>query len=346
MADEEIVHFLGYGLEKDMRICRSCGEVTGFVRKAEGGPFKFQCCGCKNDLISPEDYEDLRNYFHLDFGEAVTLCRSCGQILMKSGSKFSPFSCDGCREFIFAFNNYRRFVLVPLGRHSFMNGLRLRGPDVDKPKAVAGFAAGWNSLVDRMELLDEWRKEVIAGNLEAAGLSGEPEIGLVDYLAAMPANWISRYFAFLGLRKFFLDKCGIVPEYPAVVKTSKKSGNRKSAETPPVFRILTDEIGCLACTLVARVEAVESRWPGGLKAYLERYGGFFNRNLVVQCRMNLDFEEQLVGLAEYGLEIVRDFTLFDAGQYIQTDSESPLELPAAWLAGYYKNGHVMVCMKH
>ena len=341
----ETFAFEQYALCEDMRLCPDCGEISGFLRYAQGGPFKLQTCSCRDLPVRPEDAEDFRRFFRLDFPSAVTLCACCGQILMKNGSRFSPFCCEGCRKFIMAYNSLKGVVVVPMGRHSMMNGLQLSGRDADDPETIFNFVEGMNSLVARMELLDEWKKVIIADNFRRLGHPKDWDMGLYDYLDAMPEDWFSFYMAFLGLHKFFLAKCQAPPGDPRLQDTSEGRQGRNRKEDLQALYVRGAEVRGVFYTLVARVEAIEKRWPGGLRSYLRKYGGAYNDYLALACQMGLYFEDHLVDLADKGLEFGKDFTLFDASDAIKMKDGTPCDTHVDWLAGYYKEAGVMVYLK-
>ena len=108
------------------------------------------------------------------------------------------------------------------------------------------------------------------------------------------------------------------------------------------------EIRSSSYVLVARMQAVKRKWRGGLNAYLKKYGCQFNELIATNSAAALEFDDQLIDLAENGLEIDKHFTLIYAGGAgeagIKKDS-TPFPTPVDWLGGFYSNGSVMVFLK-
>ena len=348
--------FHEYELYKEMDLCRECGEIRGPFRLRGGGPFHSQTCLCPDKRGTPQAREELTIYFRLDFARAVTLCACCGQELIKTGSKFSSFFCDFCRKLIYAFDRKRGITIIPMGRHSFMNGVLLNGGDAQNERAITRFVEGMSSMFKRIELLEEWTKGVIAVNIKMTGHDWGDHVGLFDYLSEMPRDFRSRHMAFLGLRKFFIDHCEAAPETlggdSSVVLDGAGQDDQRAAAAAfgagaAVYQP-EPEIRCSSYVLVARVQAVRSKWRGGLGAYLRNYGYQFNEVIATSSAAALEFNDQLVDLAENGLELDRDFTIIHAGDArgagIKKDG-TPFPMPVDWLGGFYHDGSVWVFLK-
>lgn len=342
--NEETFVFDDYELCSDMRICPDCGELTGFLRYVRTGPFKEQPCNCRKKGPWPQAREDFRRYFNLDFSSAVTLRACCGQILIPNGSRFSPFFCKGCQKFVVAFNSYRRHIDIPLGRHSAMSGVSLGPHEIRKPKLISLFTRSSSFLVDRIRIISDWRKEIIADNLRRSGRA-DWNMDLIDYLDEMPQDWLSCYLAFLGFRKFFLEKRQKGLEIPIPYEMCDKEDENELAKSGNALYVQGEEIGCVFYTLVARNRSIELHWPGGLRGYLQKFGQVFNDRIVATCLMGLEFEQQLIELAENGLEYRSDFVLFDASDSILIKDGVPFDMPVEWLGGYHQDAKVYVFLK-
>ena len=342
--------FHEYELYKEMDLCRECGEIRGPFRLRGGGPFHSQTCLCPDKRGTPQAREELTIYFRLDFARAVTLCACCGQELIKTGSKFSSFFCDFCRKLIYAFDRKRGITIIPMGRHSFMNGVLLNGGDAQNERAITRFVEGMSSMFKRIELLEEWAKGVIAENIKRTGHDWGNHVGLFDYLSEMPRDFRSRHNAFLGLRKFFLERCEAAPETRGVGGETNMALDRGGGPAGAGTSVYQPEpeIRSSSYVLVARMEAVRRKWRGGLGAYLRKYGCQFNDGIATNSAAALEFNDQLVDLAENGLEIDRDFTIIHAGDAggagIKKDG-TPFPMPVDWLGGFYRDGSVMVFLK-
>jgi hypothetical protein len=333
-------------LFKDMGVCRDCGGIHGLVRLKGGGRFHHQTCGCESKRGTPQTYEELKKDLGLDFAEAVTLCHCCGQVLVKSGSRFSHFFCDSCREMIVYFNKSQGFFLIPIGRHSIMNQLRLNGKDLEDPKAISKFTEATNSMFKRIDLLTEWKKTVMAKNLRKIGHTENRDISLVSYLNELRPDFWSQFAAFYSIRKYFLSQCRAVPEkagLPAGAAIEDAGQNPREQDCSEFTA--GEEIFCVAYILVARNQAIENKWPGGLKAYLRKYGRPYNEKFTVNCAMGSGLKKQMVELADHGLDMTEDFTVFEAcGDKSLKDGE-PFQTHADWLGGCFSDGRVLVFMK-
>jgi hypothetical protein len=50
------------------------------------------------------------------------------------------FFCEECKKRVFAYNHGAGRCVIPIGRHSIMNGVFFRAADASKPKRVKAFA--------------------------------------------------------------------------------------------------------------------------------------------------------------------------------------------------------------
>ena len=336
-------------LSKDMGVCRNCGEIHGLLRLRGGGGFHHQTCSCENKRSTPQANDELEKYLNLDFGQAVTLCSCCGQVLMKSGSRWSAFFCNFCKQIIGDLNNAMGFSLIPIGRHSIMNNLSLSGKDFQDPKAVSSFLEGTNSMNKRIELLADWKKIITAKNLKRIGYGRDPDIDLFSYLSQVTPDFWSQFPAFYGIRKFFLSNCRAAPDKDSLPLdiASEDVGQQPQKEDYSLYTP-REEIPCGFYALVARNQAIEKKWRGGLKAYVRKYGCEYNDEIAVACNleMGFQFERQLIDLSDNGLDMTDDFTLFDAGADRIVKAGEPCPTNADWLGGYFHDGVLMVFMKH
>jgi len=357
-AANDTFFFHEYELSKEMGVCPECGEISGLLRLRGGGPFYSQTCLCPDKRGTPEAHEELRSYLRLDFATAVTLCACCGQELIKTGSKFSSFYCDFCRKLVLAFDRKRGFTLIPMGMHSFMNGVLLNGRDAQDEVAINKFVEGMSSMFKRTELLEEWTKNVTAANIKMTGHDWGDHIGLFDYLSEMPRDFRSRHNAFLGLRKFFLERCEAAPETRSAGGETTMaldgggqddpSAAGQAAGAGAAIHNPETEIRSSSYVLVARMQAVRRKWRHGLNAYLRKYGCQFNEVIATNNAATLEFDDQLIDLAENGLEMDKDFTIIYAGDAggagIKKDG-TPFPMPVDWLGGFYHNDSAWIFLK-
>jgi hypothetical protein len=121
---DELTHFVDY---REMRVCGLCGEIFGKFRYEPEiriiyydqslGPLEqvCECKGRKTQEVWPR----------FDFNEIITLCYSCGQDLMMSGSKGAIWFCHECLIRINNYNAQYSQYYIPIGRHSIMHGYKV-----------------------------------------------------------------------------------------------------------------------------------------------------------------------------------------------------------------------------
>ena len=180
-----------------LNVCSQCGEIYGPWRyepeQAGLSGTLIQECRCRG--------RSQERWPRFDFNEVVTLCYCCGQELLLSGSRFSVWFCKWCKEEVLNLNSRYQNYIIPVGRHSVMAGYRLTGSESNIDQKIEEFVEGWNGLVKRMDVLDDWRRERVRKNIRLKGFRDNPN--LIDYLSVIKAP--DKLMAFRGLVKFFKD---------------------------------------------------------------------------------------------------------------------------------------------
>jgi len=114
----------------DMMVCSTCFQIYGmgdfFSPRPEYGRH-WQKCGCSDKVGMPENVDDKWPW--KDFNKLVELCYCCGTVLIPSGSKWDVFFCEECKWMVIDFDRKYGRVIIPIGRHSLVNGSILRGQD-------------------------------------------------------------------------------------------------------------------------------------------------------------------------------------------------------------------------
>jgi hypothetical protein len=202
----------------------------------------------------------------------------------------------------------------------------------------------------RIHVLREWKKVIIAKNRRKAAHPPDPEPGLFAYLAyfenARPDFW-SQLPAFYSLRKFFLNRCESVPESVShALRAAVDAARREAPGDIDPYHAPGDEVLCAFYSLVARNVAIDMKWPGGLRAYLKKYRCTYNDEIAANSAVGFSFDKQLVELADVGLDMSEDFTLFDGCADNNTRDGDPCRTNADWLGGLFGDGGVKVFMKH
>ncbi len=174
-----------------MWICRTCAGLSGHPGPLSGSQDeRVQRCSCRR--------KDEPRWPRFDFNEHVHLCECCLMEALPSGSKFSNWFCEPCKNRVVALNDELRVWLIPIGRHSIMvstydppghlmlGGTVLLSPE--KTGAIARFAEGvfaMNSWIDRLGM---WSKATLLQNLRDLGFPASAEVRLSDYLKAVRAR--------------------------------------------------------------------------------------------------------------------------------------------------------------
>ena len=154
----------GIELASRMAICRACFVMKGPFHDDFNRCERVQRCACE-----PE--ESLWNAF--DYNQGALLCGCCAAQVVRSGSKWSAFFCRECQARVIAYDRAVGEVVIPIGRHSLMNGSVLRAEDAPKrrkgPKRreVEGFVEGILGPFDRMTRIGELKRANVASIVRA-----------------------------------------------------------------------------------------------------------------------------------------------------------------------------------
>ena len=136
--------------EAGVELCRKCLALRGPCFDTFSRCERTQRCGCE-----PKD-PPWKAY---DYNTAIELCYCCAATTVSSGSRWSAFFCDTCRERVCAYNRAAGFAVIPIGRHSIMNAIFVSGQDAKSRVAQRAFEAGMANLFTRMDRLCEWKRD-------------------------------------------------------------------------------------------------------------------------------------------------------------------------------------------
>lgn len=157
-------------------VCGRCQRVRGGPIGTVGAVTVWQLCACS----STEEHRAQPRVG--DHNTAAELCRCCGLELLDSGSKWSVWFCRTCLDRIRKMNLDAGRCLVPIGRHSLMNGV-FRGRPKAKHRVVA-FANELQALFNRIGGTESWAGRAVRMNLARAGLDAEVDHDVRVYLGA------------------------------------------------------------------------------------------------------------------------------------------------------------------
>ena len=166
-----------------LTICKSCLNLFGqLARSIERNneivsERYFQSCECwheekvKAGKENPPRTDTIIN--------TVEFCNYCSKEIIPHGSKYSPLYCEDCLKFVLDFNNTTKSVSIPVGRHSFMNGIMLVCPYTKKEerqyrKEVDAFFKG-------IGIIKDWQRYSLFENLHDLGIDLKSDIPLSVY---------------------------------------------------------------------------------------------------------------------------------------------------------------------
>lgn len=94
-----------------------------------------------------------------------------------------------------ALNEQARTCVIPIGRHSLMNGVFMRVGAAPKTAEIEGFVIELQGIFHGADRLMAWSQEVVRRNCIATGLTGSASIPLVKYLEVMDSGRLPRRLA-------------------------------------------------------------------------------------------------------------------------------------------------------
>ncbi len=187
-----------------LEICLTCFGLHGMYNGRE------HRCGCQ-----PRD-DDWResHWSGYDIAASIDMCSVCGRRVMRTGSRWSWYACDLCRNVNIrvgeAIAGPRAFVL-PLGRHSMMNGIALSGREVPGDAATAEFVVAMKRLTGFWNQISSWHVDEskrLAGSIPLEGSSAP----LNEWLEYFPSSLGASVDAFCR----FLD--ADLPDKPTLAR--------------------------------------------------------------------------------------------------------------------------------
>lgn len=117
-----------------------------------------------------------------DLEMQVELCLCCAAVPIDTGSRFSSFFCGVCGPRVDVLDNALGLAAIPRGRHSFVNGVAMRGDRGVSREQIEAFAAATTSLFARIDRLSDWRRTVVRDRIEAMSGPSTEFVALPAYL--------------------------------------------------------------------------------------------------------------------------------------------------------------------
>lgn len=131
-----------------------------------------------------------------DFNWYAEVCRCCGLVLLPSGSKFSCWFCGPCDAAVWALNQSAGRCVIPVGRHSFMNGIFGNGAQLRTEVAAIAFADQLMTFFGSMNGVETWASTILQRNLTMLGFDTNRDTQLAEYLDAVEKSSLSSAAAF------------------------------------------------------------------------------------------------------------------------------------------------------
>lgn len=158
--------------QSDFTVCGTCHALRGPIGSVGAVEVRQLCdCAAQEERAAQPRLGDHNTAFEL--------CRCCGTEALTSGSRWSVWFCQECKDRVRALNQRSGRCVVPIGRHSLMNGVSF---DPGADESSRAFADQLKTLFDAMGGTEGWARAVVCLNLGAAGLPSDDDIGLDSYL--------------------------------------------------------------------------------------------------------------------------------------------------------------------
>ena len=163
-----------------LAVCTTCFGLSGIEEGRE------HRCGCQ-----PKDDEWRgREWAGHDIAAVIDLCHLCVRSPVISGSRWSWYACEECRSVDNTVANAivggsdPRHRILPLGRHSLMNGTVLRTDRAQHDIATKRFLESLLEMRQFWSRLWEWKKEEAQRLAEVSGLKRLASVPLETWLEA------------------------------------------------------------------------------------------------------------------------------------------------------------------
>jgi hypothetical protein len=166
------MHMLFTNSIDSFHVCTTCGYLFQNLPENE----QPQRCNCQHDSDVPR----WRGY---DFNEHAALCRCCGTTVLSSGSRWSVWFCDACLHDVQELHNRLGATVIPVARHSLLNGISVASKDVNDDRAIGDFLNAFHNLILGEKRLSQWHERRVINLIEKLELATKPSVQLHTYLA-------------------------------------------------------------------------------------------------------------------------------------------------------------------
>jgi len=168
----------------DLLICKTCLKLYGRTSRAidkskdQASVSHFIKCNCrigdteKKRSVDPKKTDSVVK-------TTVQFCQCCSMELINFGSKYSYFFCEDCLKMATFYNQIAGKNLIPLGKHSFMNGIMLISPYTKEE--ARQFKTEIKDFFNRISSIVDWQKIALFENLHDMGFDFKEDIPLIVY---------------------------------------------------------------------------------------------------------------------------------------------------------------------
>jgi hypothetical protein len=167
---------------REFEVCCTCYELRGRFGWQLRGVTHIHAQQCRCEREATEREETWRGF---DFNQVAELCHACACEVLHSGSRWSVWFCSVCKARVLELRAESGRPVVPIGRHSLMNGNALALTPPPDDAAVDVFADRLISMSERIYRLAEWAHTVVGSNLAAIGRSDDASVPIAEYLDAV-----------------------------------------------------------------------------------------------------------------------------------------------------------------
>ena len=158
-------------------VCGPCGDAVGRAPdRRDLSAEIIQLGSCPAHREGPT--EPWTGY---DYNRFVELCRCCGAVPLRSGSRWSVWFCPTCRAEVDLLNSRLGRYIVPIGRHSLHGGRLLSAHQIADPIVVQDFLNSWAGVGDAMTRLGEWARIAVRSNVERITGQEDAVLPITEY---------------------------------------------------------------------------------------------------------------------------------------------------------------------
>ena len=175
-------------------VCGTCGRLRGAWGRYDGEVEFVQRCDCHTAEEPDERWPGF------DYNTVAELCRCCGLEVVKSGSKWAVWFCRACLDRVKNLNAGAGRCVVPIGRHSLMNGVFFKPVEAGvNPAALTAFSDQLHTFFGAVDAMDDWRRRVVRANLAAINLGEALFVPVDRYCRRVRAAGLCKEAAFAAL---------------------------------------------------------------------------------------------------------------------------------------------------